>query len=171
MMSCLGVCWQHVEDHHLYSLNYMHWGAPKMWYGVPGKDAMNLEVAMKKHLPDLFEEQPDLLHNLVSVSLLIDDCQLGFRVWTHHYCVFSLLWNLKHATLPPSLSDYAVTALQIMNICGSGTAWCQKEGTIYFLDQKLRQQVNHLLKSRWFPYNASWNATALKSNTCMCNRQ
>jgi histone demethylase JARID1 len=41
-----------------------------MWYGVPGKDAVNLEAAMRKHLPDLFEEQPDLLHNLVSVSLL-----------------------------------------------------------------------------------------------------
>jgi histone demethylase JARID1 len=49
----------------------MHWGAPKMWYGVPGKDATNLEVAMRKHLPDLFEEQPDLLHNLVRVFLLI----------------------------------------------------------------------------------------------------
>jgi len=38
--------------------------------------------------------------------------------------VFSLVWNLKPATLPPSLLpfDYAVTALQIMNICGSGTA-------------------------------------------------
>jgi hypothetical protein len=47
----------------------MHWGAPKMWYGVPGKDAVNLEAAMRKHLPDLFEEQPDLLHNLVSFSL------------------------------------------------------------------------------------------------------
>ncbi|KAJ8644353.1 hypothetical protein MRB53_006101 [Persea americana] len=58
-------CW-HVEDHHLYSLNYMHWGAPKMWYGVPGKDAMKLEAAMKKHLPDLFDEQPDLLHKLVT---------------------------------------------------------------------------------------------------------
>ena len=104
MMSCLGLCWQHVEDHHLYSLNYMHWGAPKMWYGVPRKDAVNLEVAMRKHLPDLFEEQPDLLHNLVSVSLLIDDCQLGFRVWTHHYCVFSLVLNLKPATLSLSLS-------------------------------------------------------------------
>jgi histone demethylase JARID1 len=44
----------------------MHWGAPKMWYGVPGKDAVNLEAAMRKHLPELFEEQPDLLHNLVS---------------------------------------------------------------------------------------------------------
>jgi hypothetical protein len=53
----------------LYSLNYLHWGAPKMWYGVPGKDAVNLEAAMRKHLPDLFEEQPDLLHNLVSFSL------------------------------------------------------------------------------------------------------
>ncbi|XP_058101595.1 putative lysine-specific demethylase JMJ16 [Magnolia sinica] len=58
-------CW-HVEDHHLYSLNYMHWGAPKMWYGVPGKDALKLEAAMKKYMPDLFEEQPDLLHKLVT---------------------------------------------------------------------------------------------------------
>ncbi|CAK7341125.1 unnamed protein product [Dovyalis caffra] len=58
-------CW-HVEDHHLYSLNYMHWGAQKMWYGVPGKDAIKLEEAMRKHLPDLFEEQPDLLHKLVT---------------------------------------------------------------------------------------------------------
>ncbi|XP_048136486.1 putative lysine-specific demethylase JMJ16 isoform X1 [Rhodamnia argentea] len=58
-------CW-HVEDHHLYSLNYMHWGAPKMWYGVPGTHAVKLEEAMRKHLPDLFEEQPDLLHKLVT---------------------------------------------------------------------------------------------------------
>ncbi|KAI8556170.1 hypothetical protein RHMOL_Rhmol05G0231000 [Rhododendron molle] len=58
-------CW-HVEDHHLYSLNYAHWGAPKIWYGVPGEDAAKLEAAMRKHLPDLFEEQPDLLHKLVT---------------------------------------------------------------------------------------------------------
>ncbi|CAN4080281.1 unnamed protein product [Withania somnifera] len=58
-------CW-HVEDHHLYSLNYMHWGEPKIWYGVPGSHASALEDAMRKHLPDLFEEQPDLLHELVT---------------------------------------------------------------------------------------------------------
>lgn len=55
-----------MEDHHLYSLNYMHWGDPKIWYGVPGSDAVRLESAMKKHLPQLFEEQPGLLHELVS---------------------------------------------------------------------------------------------------------
>lgn len=58
-------CW-HVEDHHLYSLNYLHWGDPKVWYGVPGTHASELEGTMKKHLPDLFEEQPDLLHELVT---------------------------------------------------------------------------------------------------------
>lgn len=42
-----------------------------MWYGVPGKDAVNLEAAMRKHLPDLFEEQPDLLHNLVSIFFIM----------------------------------------------------------------------------------------------------
>ncbi|CAN7057357.1 unnamed protein product [Brassica oleracea var. botrytis] len=63
-----------VEDHHLYSMNYMHWGAPKLWYGVAGKDAVKLEEAMRKHLPDLFEEQPDLLHKLIAIELY---CQQG----------------------------------------------------------------------------------------------
>ncbi|KAK9132620.1 hypothetical protein Scep_012148 [Stephania cephalantha] len=58
-------CW-HVEDHHLYSLNYLHLGAPKLWYGVPGEHASALEDAMRKHLPALFKEQPDLLHELVT---------------------------------------------------------------------------------------------------------
>ncbi|XP_027354760.1 lysine-specific demethylase JMJ18-like [Abrus precatorius] len=58
-------CW-HVEDHHLYSLNYLHWGDPKVWYGVPGSHASALENAMRKHLPDLFEEQPNLLNELVT---------------------------------------------------------------------------------------------------------
>jgi histone demethylase JARID1 len=49
----------------LYSLNYLHWGDQKIWYGVPESHASNLEDAMRKHLPDLFEEQPDLLHCLV----------------------------------------------------------------------------------------------------------
>jgi histone demethylase JARID1 len=35
-------CW-HVEDHYAHSINYMHWGAPKTWYGVPGADADTFE--------------------------------------------------------------------------------------------------------------------------------
>ncbi|XBJ16003.1 hypothetical protein VPH35_007741 [Triticum aestivum] len=58
-------CW-HVEDHFLYSLNYMHFGEQKVWYGVPGENAVKLEDAMRRNLPRLFEEQPDLLHELVT---------------------------------------------------------------------------------------------------------
>ncbi|KAD7479835.1 hypothetical protein E3N88_02971 [Mikania micrantha] len=74
-------CW-HVEDHHLYSMNYLHFGAPKMWYAVPGKDAIKLEAAMRKHLPNLFAEQPDLLHKLVtqlSPSILTSEGVPVFR--------------------------------------------------------------------------------------------
>ncbi|XP_042396116.1 lysine-specific demethylase JMJ703-like [Zingiber officinale] len=58
-------CW-HVEGHHLYSLKYLHLGAPKIWYGVPAKDASKLEDAMKKHLPYPLDEKLDLLHSRVT---------------------------------------------------------------------------------------------------------
>ncbi|XP_075691413.1 lysine-specific demethylase 5C isoform X3 [Rhinoderma darwinii] len=59
-------CW-HIEDHWSYSINYLHWGEPKTWYGVPSSSAEQLEVVMKKLTPELFESQPDLLHQLVTL--------------------------------------------------------------------------------------------------------
>ncbi|XP_063620870.1 lysine-specific demethylase 5-like [Cydia splendana] len=59
-------CW-HNEDHWSYSINYLHWGEAKTWYGVPGSGAELLEKAMKAAAPDLFQSQPDLLHQLVTI--------------------------------------------------------------------------------------------------------
>uniref|UniRef100_A0A8C2RXB7 [histone H3]-trimethyl-L-lysine(4) demethylase n=1 Tax=Capra hircus TaxID=9925 RepID=A0A8C2RXB7_CAPHI len=59
-------CW-HIEDHWSYSINYLHWGEPKTWYGVPGYAAEQLETVMKKLAPELFISQPDLLHQLVTI--------------------------------------------------------------------------------------------------------
>ncbi|KAE8583374.1 hypothetical protein XENTR_v10020499 [Xenopus tropicalis] len=59
-------CW-HIEDHWSYSINYLHWGEPKTWYGVPSSAAEQLEDVMKKLTPELFESQPDLLHQLVTL--------------------------------------------------------------------------------------------------------
>ncbi|XP_014464888.1 lysine-specific demethylase 5B isoform X3 [Alligator mississippiensis] len=59
-------CW-HIEDHWSYSINYLHWGEPKTWYGAPGYAAEQLEDVMKKLAPELFESQPDLLHQLVTI--------------------------------------------------------------------------------------------------------
>uniref|UniRef100_A0A8C4QHR9 [histone H3]-trimethyl-L-lysine(4) demethylase n=1 Tax=Eptatretus burgeri TaxID=7764 RepID=A0A8C4QHR9_EPTBU len=59
-------CW-HIEDHWSYSINFLHWGEPKTWYGVPAFAAEQLEAVMKKLAPELFESQPDLLHQLVTI--------------------------------------------------------------------------------------------------------
>uniref|UniRef100_K9J7Q2 Lysine-specific demethylase 5A n=1 Tax=Xenopus tropicalis TaxID=8364 RepID=K9J7Q2_XENTR len=59
-------CW-HIEDHWSYSINYLHWGEPKTWYGVPSHAAEQLEDVMRTLAPELFETQPDLLHQLVTI--------------------------------------------------------------------------------------------------------
>ncbi|XP_050430388.1 lysine-specific demethylase lid [Adelges cooleyi] len=59
-------CW-HNEDHWSYSINYLHWGEPKTWYGVPGDAAEAFEEVMKETTPELFHSQPDLLHQLVTI--------------------------------------------------------------------------------------------------------
>lgn len=59
-------CW-HNEDHYSYSCNYQHFGATKTWYGIPGADAERFEQAMRQAVPELFETQPDLLFQLVTL--------------------------------------------------------------------------------------------------------
>ncbi|XP_050221199.1 lysine-specific demethylase REF6 [Mercurialis annua] len=39
----------HVEDHDLHSLNYMHMGAGKTWYGVPREAAVAFEEVVRDH--------------------------------------------------------------------------------------------------------------------------
>lgn len=42
-------------------------GEPKTWYGVPSHAAEQLEEVMRELAPELFETQPDLLHQLVTI--------------------------------------------------------------------------------------------------------
>jgi len=63
---CLSTfCW-HNEDHYTASINYLHWGDTKTWYGVSGHEAEKFEKALKKIVPDVFEEQPDILYHLAT---------------------------------------------------------------------------------------------------------
>ncbi|XP_027915357.1 lysine-specific demethylase rbr-2 isoform X3 [Vigna unguiculata] len=59
-------CW-HFEDHCFYSMNYLHWGEAKCWYSVPGSQSSAFEKVMRSSLPDLFDAQPDLLFQLVTM--------------------------------------------------------------------------------------------------------
>ncbi|XP_020280192.1 lysine-specific demethylase 5A isoform X2 [Pseudomyrmex gracilis] len=78
-------CW-HNEDHWSYSINYLHWGEPKTWYGVPGSQAERFEQSMKSAAPELFHSQPDLLHQLVTImnpNILTNEGVPVFRTDQH----------------------------------------------------------------------------------------
>lgn len=73
-------CW-HNEDHFTYSANYQHFGETKTWYGVPGDDAAKFEEAMREEVPELFETQPDLLFQLVTLARPEKLRKAGVRVY------------------------------------------------------------------------------------------
>ncbi|XP_076921440.1 putative lysine-specific demethylase JMJ16 [Bidens hawaiensis] len=58
------ICWN-VEDHHLYSLNYLHLGASRILYGVPGKYRQKCEALIKKTFPEISRHR-ELFHKLVA---------------------------------------------------------------------------------------------------------
>ncbi|KAJ3632057.1 hypothetical protein Zmor_024835 [Zophobas morio] len=55
-------CW-HTEDKDLYSINYLHFGAPKSWYGVPPDDYYQMLNFMKHHFPSEFSKCSEFMRH------------------------------------------------------------------------------------------------------------
>ena len=89
-------CW-HVEDHWSYSINYLHWGEAKTWYGVPSKDAEKLEQAVRSSAPELFENQPDLMHHLVTTMSPVTLMNHGVNVYRLMQCAGEFVITLPRA--------------------------------------------------------------------------
>ncbi|KAF9472723.1 hypothetical protein BDN70DRAFT_818235 [Pholiota conissans] len=63
----------HVEDMDLFSINYIHFGAPKFWYAVPQNRASALEQTMRGYFPKDTSQCPQFLRHksfLASPTLL-----------------------------------------------------------------------------------------------------
>jgi JmjC domain, hydroxylase/C5HC2 zinc finger len=56
----------HNEDHHLYSVNYMHSGEGKTWYGIPGLYAPEFERVMRTSQEDK-QRDADFLYQLTTM--------------------------------------------------------------------------------------------------------
>lgn len=58
------LCWK-VEDSLLYSLYYLHVGAHKVWYVIPGRYFLKFQAIVKKYYPDMVSDNPEMLYKLV----------------------------------------------------------------------------------------------------------
>lgn len=56
------VAW-HVEDADLYSINYIHFGAPKYWYSVPQEHAERFERVMAGYFPRDRQKCPEFMRH------------------------------------------------------------------------------------------------------------
>ncbi|CAK9167435.1 unnamed protein product [Ilex paraguariensis] len=171
---CFWCLKKHVEDHHLYSLNYLHWGDPKIWYGVPGSQASALEDSMRKHLPDLFEEQPGLLHELVtqlSPSVLKSEGVPVFRAVQHsgefiltfpraYHSGFNCGFNCAEAVnvAPVDWLEHGQSAVELYSV--------QRRKTSLSHDKLLVRSAREAIRALWElsilkkenPGNLSWKS-------------
>jgi hypothetical protein len=65
-------CW-HVEDLYMYSLNYMYYGKPKIWYSVSHNQKEKLDQFILNRKLSLDSHDPYILHKLI---LLVDPSEL-----------------------------------------------------------------------------------------------
>ena len=112
----------HVEDHDLHSINYMHLGAAKTWYGVPRDAALAFEDVVRVHgyggeVNALGEAAAALrVSSATSHVLCFPDCQVILRNWGAE--TFATLGNKTTLMSPEVLVSSGVPCCRLVQNAG-----------------------------------------------------
>ncbi|KAJ0113589.1 hypothetical protein Patl1_01765 [Pistacia atlantica] len=164
-MCFTSVCWK-VEEHYLYSLCYMHMGAPKIWQGIPRRYAVKFETARKKYVRDLLFEQSKLRDRMVtklSPSTLKSE---GIPVYR---CIqypgeFVLVFPGAHY----SGFDCGFNCSEAVNFAPIDWLPCGQNAVELYREQQRRTSISHdklLLDAAREAVRAQWEILLLSKNT------
>jgi hypothetical protein len=73
-------CW-HTEDLYLFSLNYLHEGAPKVWYSISSDQKEKMDEYIKTKYYATLLKQPDLIHKLTVHISPLELIENGIKVY------------------------------------------------------------------------------------------
>mmetsp|Transcript_20054 Transcript_20054/g.17139 ORF Transcript_20054/g.17139 Transcript_20054/m.17139 type:complete len:152 (-) Transcript_20054:769-1224(-) len=125
-MQFASFCW-HVEDLYMYSVNYMHKGAAKTWYIVPGEYKEEFDKVIKIKYGELFIKNPALMYHIVLTMNPMELVKSGVPVYRTeqkprefiitfpkaYHAGFSHGWNVSEA-VNVALVDWIPTGLQAL---------------------------------------------------------
>ena len=168
-------CW-HNEDHYAYLANYQHFGATKTWYSIPASDAAAFEEAIREAVPELFEGQPDLLFQLVTLMPPDQLRKAGVNVYAvdqraeqfvitfpqAYHAGFSHGFNFSESVnfAPPDWEPYGATGVRRLRNFGRQPCFSHDEllmtissrdtsiSTARWLGPALERACNHELEER-----------------------
>eukprot|EP00184_Porphyridium_aerugineum_P006874 CAMPEP_0184706712 /NCGR_PEP_ID=MMETSP0313-20130426/36895_1 /TAXON_ID=2792 /ORGANISM="Porphyridium aerugineum, Strain SAG 1380-2" /LENGTH=1027 /DNA_ID=CAMNT_0027168273 /DNA_START=213 /DNA_END=3297 /DNA_ORIENTATION=- len=79
-------CW-HVEDNNLYSINYLHEGQSKFWYGIPPDHAQRYEMIFNRLHSDKFQQDWNNIYyninTMMNPAVLVKNGVKVFRLVQH----------------------------------------------------------------------------------------
>ncbi|KAK6141657.1 hypothetical protein DH2020_024599 [Rehmannia glutinosa] len=159
-------CWkQRNEDHHLYSLSYLHLGDTKVCYGIPGRYCFKFVEIVKKLYPQL-SKHPKLLHELVSQlspSMLVSE---GIPVYR---CVQN---PLEFVVIFPGAyhSEFSCGFNCSESVCFAPFDWLPHGQNIVelYAEYRLKTSISHdglLFGAAMEAVSALWESFANKSNS------
>ena len=141
----------HLEDQDLYSINYIHFGAPKQWYSIPQEDRFKFYKFMQEQFPEEAKNCPEFLRHkmfLASPKLLQEN---GIRCneIVHHEGEFMITYPYGyHAGF-----NYGYNLAESVNFALE--EWLpigKKAGKCHCISDSVEIDVRKLAKS-WKDYN------------------
>jgi hypothetical protein len=130
-------CW-HTEDHHLYSINYMHHGAPKSWYGVPGAASSQFQRTLRHCVPRLFDEVTSLVLALPFLLVLLCFALLSLHSISHAFTrtlsrtqAPDLLHRLTTLLSPSACSDHGTPTHRMLQMAHAPVSPVLRAGVLH----------------------------------------
>ena len=97
-------------------------GEPKTWYGVPEAYAEKLEDCIKAEAPELFEQNPDLFHHLVTTCSPTTLMNYGVPVFRTNQCAGEFVVTFPRAYHAGFNNGY--NCAEAVNFCPADWVCC-----------------------------------------------